>query len=501
MISKLNSAAVIGIQAVYVGIEVEAARGLPSEQIVGLPDKAIRESKNRIKAAIKSSGFRYPVMAFTINLSPADLPKEGALFDLPIAAAMLKATRQLVLPDNVFLAGELGLDGYVRPIRGAVCISSMVKNMGFKTLLLPSENAKEAALIPDIDVFGISSLSQLTSFSRLHKVVSDPPHVFASPSLLDFADVKGQFAAKRALEIAATGHHNILFSGTPGSGKSMLLKRLPTILPPLSDSESIDCFKISSVTHLYNSQKQFTLSRPFRSPHHSISYAAMVGGGSRALPGEITKSHHGVLFLDEFPEFSRQVIESLRQPLEDRHITISRANSSMTYPANVLLAASMNPCPCGFYNDSLKACICQPSDIQRYYRKISGPISDRIDIHLLIPRLTMKDFNTSGLSLQSYYTSERMRQRILKARLFQSQRHQSCPNSDLNESDIHSFCQLEKSCHELLMRSIDQGFISGRSYTSVLKLSRSIADLDQQKTISKEFLLEAMQYKKITKTV
>eukprot|EP01047_Picozoa_sp_COSAG01_P061429 COSAG01_NODE_7674_length_3103_cov_45.812305_2_plen_500_part_00 len=497
MISKVKSAAIIGIDAVSVCVEVDASRGLPNEQIVGLADKAIKESKNRVKAAIKQSGFTYPIMAFTINLAPADLPKEGAMFDLPIAAAMLIATQQLNLPDDVYMSGELGLDGQVKPIHGALCISDLVKRNGCKKIILPIDNAKEAALITDIDIYAISHLKDLPSLLAHTKFIFPKTEIKQAAFTLDFIDVKGQFTAKRALEIAATGHHNLLLSGSPGSGKSMLLKRLPSILSPLTSAELIECYKIASVSKSKNDISAYTLQRPFRSPHHSISYAGMAGGGTKPLPGEISHAHLGVLFLDEFPEFSRKVIEVLRQPLEDKELSICRGNLSITYPSNVILAACMNPCPCGYFNDNRKSCTCSPYDLQRYQKKISGPILDRIDIHLNIPRLNKEDFSDQIHPLQSNYDSKSMKNRVLAAHQFQKSRNQIEHNANLSESELATYCELDQSSKSLLLNCVDQGLLSGRSYTSILKVARSISDLALDKKISKSSILEALQYKRI----
>ena len=499
MISKTFCVSLVGIDAFPVCVEVEAARGLPSESIVGLPDKAVRESKNRIRSAIRSAGFKFPVMSFTINLAPAYLPKMGSMFDLSIATAILKTTGQIKIDDNCILCGELSLDGYIRPINGILSIGSMMKKHDFKKLLVANKKTPDLFLLKDIELINITHLSQLKQFFSLKPCSFLKDFTFPKPVIpYDVSDIKGQYEAKRALEIAATGHHNLLLSGAPGSGKSMLLKRLPSILSPLSDDELVDCYKIYSLKKSTSSSFLDSRLRPFRSPHHNISLVGMIGGGKDASPGEISLAHGGVLFLDEFPEFSRQVIESLRQPLEDKKLLISRAQYAVTFPSSFILAAAMNPCPCGYYSDDVISCSCSMYDRQKYFKKISGPILDRIDLHVTVPRITDPKILHSSLPQNNFHSSTEILKRSIAANNFRMNRGQKYPNAFIPQKFLNHYCQLNSSAEKLLSKTISSGDLSGRGYISILKISRSIADLKQVININDEIIYEALFFRKKT---
>ncbi|MGE4170048.1 MAG: YifB family Mg chelatase-like AAA ATPase [Candidatus Margulisiibacteriota bacterium] len=497
MLSKIKSASLVGITAIEITVEVDCHPGIPTEIIVGLPDMVIKESKSRIKSAIKHSALKYPHHVFTINLAPAEIKKEGPSFDLPIALGILNATKQVKVPSDVLFVGELSLNGDLRPVRGIVSIADMAAKQGISSLFVPQENAAEAALIPGLEIIPVTSLLEVIAILEGEKprlAVQSTP-ILKNVSGPDFLDVKGQLSAKRALEVAAAGNHNVLFVGPPGSGKTMLLKRLPSILPDLTHDQAIESYKIRSVAQRV-SRPTLSLERPFRNPHYSISYAGLIGGGSNPMPGEISLAHHGVLFLDELPEFQRQVIEVLRQPLEEKTVTISRANAAVTYPANVLFAAAMNPCPCGYHRDSAQRCLCRPEQIQKYWKKLSGPILDRIDIILEVPRLKKDDYFSVNPDSDPF-ASHAIKTRVETARTLQYSRYQANrSNADMTPKDIRQFCELTTENKALLENAIDKGLLSGRSFDRVLKLARTIADLAGASNIEKNHLLEALQYRK-----
>ncbi len=497
MLAIIKSATLRGIDAVEITVEIDAAHGgLPGEAMVGLPDTVVRESKNRIKSAIKNSGLKYPLKFYTINLAPAELPKEGPFFDVPIAVGILQATEQAPLLENVLFVGELSLNGDVKPIRGAISICHMAAQKGYTHVVLPFENYNEARWISAITPIPVKNLAEIKAFLEGTFEIPPPPEtpVVITPLMEDFSEVKGQLAAKRVMEIVAAGHHNALLIGSPGSGKTMLLKRLPSIMPDLSVTEAIETFKIRSIS-LKNDGDGFTLQRPFRQPHHSISYAGLVGGGARPQPGEISLAHRGILFLDELPEFPRHVIEVLRQPLEEKRVVLSRASGSICYPADSLFVSAMNPCPCGYHGDPKIACTCPRDHMKRYWKKISGPILDRIDLVVFVERLTKMDLTEDLPVPDNPYTSSKMKTRVLQSRDRQEQRGPRL-NSGLTSQEIKQFCGISKEIQVFLGQMIDRGFLSGRSYVRVLKVARTIADLAGSESISLAHVTEASHYRR-----
>jgi magnesium chelatase family protein len=474
---------------------VDVSNGLPKECLTGLPDASIKESKNRIRTALKNSGFKYPPQVVTINLAPADLHKEGTMYDLPIAVGILQSTGQTVISEaSVLYVGELSLKGEVKPIRGVVPICHFALKQGIKYVVIPQDNLEEASLISGVIPVPISSLNELIDLD-FSKFQSRPSAIVGTSSCIgDLSDVRGQFMAKRALEIAATGYHNILLIGSPGSGKTMLIKRLPSILPLMSMEESIETYKVYSVYRRSGVPTQFQTSRPFRSPHHSISHVGLVGGGKSPQPGEISLAHNGVLFLDELPEFNRLSIESLRQPLEDQKIHISRANFSVEFPARVLFAAAMNPCPCGYHQDARTACRCHPQLVRHYWKKISGPLLDRVDMVIDVPRVTGEDFSTDFSVSES---SEVVRERVSKCWDIQASRFgrvAKC-NAQMSVQDIAQFCELDGPSQVLLRDAVNMGILTGRSYHKVVRLARTIADMAGRDHIEYVDVAEAMQYR------
>ncbi len=502
MLAKVNSACVVGMDAYQVDVEVDLANGLPCFSVVGMPDTAIRESRDRIRSAIKNSGFLFPTGRITVNLSPADVKKEGVGFDLPIALGILAANRTIdqdEINDFIF-CGELSLNGRLKPFRGALPIAIALKNK-FRTFIFPSPNAGEISTIDEIDPYGGTSLSAIIDHIKKIKPLEKAQPVKCPPAKnklhenLDFHDVKGQEYVKRGLEIAACGKHNVLMIGPPGSGKSMLAKRFPTILPNLTREESLETTNVYSIAGELKNNGLIT-ERPVRSPHHTISYAAMVGGGSWASPGEISLANNGVLFLDELPEFRRDVLETLRQPIETGKIVISRVNRTLWYPCRFMLIAAMNPCPCGYFTDPAINCQCPPTRIQRYLSKISGPLLDRIDIHLDVPRLKYEELSQK----RTGETSSAIKERVIKCHQTQNTRFADkssllAYNAYMSPKEIEKYCTFSKEAEELLKTAILELGISARAYDKILKISRTIADMEGAETINVEHISEAIGYR------
>lgn len=500
MVSKLNSLGILGMDAYIVKVETDISNGLPAFDIVGLPDVSVRESRDRVRSALKNCGFEFPVGRITVNLAPADIKKEGSMYDLPILLSILESSFQLQVPKDSTFIGELSLSGDVNPVKGVLSMTIKASQTGFKRIFVPYQNAHEAAVIEDIEVIPVDTLTNL--FKYLCGKTDIPP---AQPkqsqndvnkNILDFSQVKGQLEAKRALEIAAAGGHNVMLIGPPGSGKSMLAKRIPTILPDMTFQEQIETTKIHSIAGVLPVGSSIITQRPFRAPHHTVSAVGLSGGGTIPHPGELSLAHNGVLFLDELPEFSRTAMEVLRQPIEDGSVTISRVNSTLTYPCSVMLVAAMNPCPCGYFGHPKRPCTCKANEVSKYLSRVSGPLLDRLDLHIEVPPINFNEISSKEHSENSQIIKER----VNTARAIQNQRYKdtniNC-NARITPDILNKICVMSDSAKLLLKLAFEKMSLSARAYDRILKVSRTIADLNQNEVIDSIHISEAIQYRSL----
>ena len=505
MITKINSVGLTGIDGFCVRVETDISNGIPAWDVVGIPDMAVKESKERIKSALKNSGLMIPGKKILVNLAPADIRKEGTCLDLPIAIGILTASEQLIIEnlESTFFLGELSLDGCLRDIRGALPMAITAYQNGAKRIFLPKQNANEAAVVDGLEVYGVDSITDIighfTGESLISPTTVDTDGLFSAAldTALDFSDVKGQDSAKRALEIAAAGSHNILMIGPPGSGKTMLAQRIPSILPSMTFDEALDVTKVHSIAGHLPKGLPMVVNRPFRSPHHTVSAVGLTGGGTGVpKPGEISLAHHGILFLDELPEFRKDALEVMRQPLEDGTVTITRAGGTFSYPCNIMLVASMNPCPCGYYGDKKHDCSCTPQRIQKYLAKVSGPLLDRIDLHIEVPAVDYEDLGRRSTAEKS----AEIKKRVDKAREIQTKRYRGTgiySNSRLTAAMIDEYCVLDDESRDLLKGAFEALGLSARAHSRILKVSRTIADLGGREKIAKQDIAEAIRYRSL----
>lgn len=505
MITKINSVGLTGIDGFCIRVETDISNGIPAWDVVGIPDMAVKESKERIKSALKNSGLMIPGKKILVNLAPADIRKEGTCLDLPIAIGILTASEQLIIEniESTFFLGELSLDGCLRDIRGALPMAITAYQNGAKRIFLPKQNAKEAAVVDGLEVYGVDSIIDIighfTGENLISPTMVDTDGLFSAAldTALDFSDVKGQDSAKRALEIAAAGSHNILMIGPPGSGKTMLAQRIPSILPSMTFDEALDVTKVHSIAGHLPKGLPMVVNRPFRSPHHTVSAVGLTGGGTGVpKPGEISLAHHGILFLDELPEFRKDALEVMRQTLEDGTVTITRAGGTFSYPCNIMLVASMNPCPCGYYGDKKHDCSCTPQRIQKYLAKVSGPLLDRIDLHIEVPAVDYEDLGRRSTAEKS----AEIKKRVDKAREIQTKRYRGTgiySNSRLTAAMIDEYCVLDDESRDLLKGAFEALGLSARAHSRILKVSRTIADLGGREKIAKQDIAEAIRYRSL----